>query len=207
MKHNFTAVLAVCIFCGSFAGTLLWISKSEPADPTVQAAITPLYFPIPPVATPAAAKEKATVAPSVQPTPNLEEDNQQRKSLVLREIAISPIGERMYLPEASMVSRFQTYDRQETKPYVARAVQFAPRGKQQVSINNRSLYDIRDLEIECFLLSETGVPLVKRTEKLAFFFVSGKPKTVDLNGIPARADVVALSCVAKNFEFVATPPG
>jgi hypothetical protein len=208
MKPIVTAALAVGAFCAAFAVIMFWTGKSEPADQPVQAAITPLYFPPPvtiiPPAAAAAAKERVMAAPSVQPTPRLEEDSQQRKTLVLREITISPFGERVYLPEASRVSRSSRPAQQENKPYVARAVEFGPRGKQQVSVNNRSLYDIGDLEIECSLLSETGAPLMKRTEKLLFFFRSGQPKIVDLNGIPARADAVELSCVPKSFEFVAT---
>jgi hypothetical protein len=208
MKPIVTAALAVGAFCAAFAVIMFWTGQSEPADQIVQAAITPLYLPTPvTIIPPAANKGAMVVAPRVQPTPKLEEDSQQRKILVLREITISPIGEMMYLPEASRASRSSRPAERETKPYVARAVEFRPRGKQQVSVNNRSLHDIGNLEIECSLLSETGAPVVKRTEKLLFFFISGKPKIVELNGIPARADAVELSCVPKNFEFVATRPG
>src|SRR5437764_2898205 len=100
MKNSLITVLAICIFCGSFAGTVLWIGEGERTDPKMQLAITPLYFPPPVTIIPPAANEEAMVAPSVQPTPELEEDSQQRKTQVLGEITIAPFGERLYLPEA-----------------------------------------------------------------------------------------------------------
>ncbi|WP_156041729.1 hypothetical protein [Bradyrhizobium sp. URHD0069] len=73
---------------------------------------------------------------------------------------------------------------------------------QTLRVFNASIYDIKDLTIECGYLGRSGTPLATTTQKFFEIFGTGRKANVDFEPPLAPPGAVDLGCAPRDFEYV-----
>ncbi|MGY4504221.1 hypothetical protein ACVWYH_008178 [Bradyrhizobium sp. GM24.11] len=132
---------------------------------------------------------------------------------VLKQIAVSPIGEMIFreseprrktrtVTTRSYHGSITTTDRTIEDSGYAQPPQY-------LRVNNGSSYDIQNVVVECHYLGASGVVLAVKSQLMPYRFNTAQIRTVDLyEPPPVGEDAREISCLATEFEYIrtGTPP-
>jgi hypothetical protein len=74
---------------------------------------------------------------------------------------------------------------------------------QELKIYNNSIYDIKDLTVECAYLAESGTPLISKAQIIPSVFRAGGKRLAVLMDVPVAPGAQSVKCTARDFEYMA----
>jgi len=106
------------------------------------------------------------------------------KPETLNQITISLTGERILRegPPRSQTTTFTSSGRYNSTSTTIDTTPLMPR--QYLRINNRSIYDVKDIVVECSYLGESGTALGAQSQMFPYRFNTGRSRTVALQNAP-----------------------
>ncbi len=140
------------------------------------------------------------------------------KPKVLELIRISPFGERVIrsrdpAPSSTTITTTSSFGNSSTyrglsnssdesfsKSQTFDSTPAAP--QQSLRIFNGSIYDIKDLSVECGYLARSGTPLVTTKQTFLEIFGTGQIANVVFEPPLAPVGAVDFGCAARNFEYI-----
>jgi hypothetical protein len=123
------------------------------------------------------------------------------KPKILNQITVSLIGDRV---QREGPPRPQTTTLTSGSRYSSTSTTFdsTPVLRQNLRINNRSIYDIKNVVVECRLLSESGEVLGVKSQVLPYRFYTARARVLTLREPATAPDAVDISCSATDFEYI-----